>query len=124
MSANPNSYRDDWLDSEEFYNICQLYRHAHDAPDGSVRLDGFPTAVQAFERLKDEIAQHYGPKGRFKAIGYVGESGDPKWEPGEDPRLQPYGMLLYRSDATSNLSEDDRIAGHHAYNAGLSRGDK
>ena len=46
---------EDALDSEEFYEVCQRYRHAQDAiPLGP----GFPTAAEAFEQLKEWIRGH------------------------------------------------------------------
>jgi len=39
-----------WLDSQEFYEWCQQYRHAKD-------LIGNPTAAQAFDALRAEIAR-------------------------------------------------------------------
>lgn len=46
---------DDWLDSEEFYELCQQYRWAQ---DGVRRGPGALTAVEAFEQLKSHIRLH------------------------------------------------------------------
>jgi len=46
-----------WLDSQDFYEICQRYRHAQDAVP---RGPGQPTAVEAFEDLKSAIRQQIG----------------------------------------------------------------
>lgn len=42
----------EWLDSEEFYELCQQYRWAQ---DGIARGPGAMTAAEAFEFLKNEI---------------------------------------------------------------------
>lgn len=39
-----------WLDEQDFYEVCQAYRHSREIPLG------LPTPVQAFEALKDYIA--------------------------------------------------------------------
>lgn len=44
-----------WLESREFYELCQNYRHARDA---SKLPDERDNALQAFERLKREIRGH------------------------------------------------------------------
>ena len=56
--SGPNSYIAEWLDSEYFYELCQSYRHAQDAVP---EVPGMPTASEAFEALKIEIARHCGP---------------------------------------------------------------
>lgn len=44
----------EWLDDQEFYEVCQRYRHAQDMlGTGSI----LPTAAEAFEQLKDYIRQ-------------------------------------------------------------------
>ncbi len=42
----------DWLDEQEFYEVCQTYRHA-----SAVRanIHGFLTPAEAFEALKKYI---------------------------------------------------------------------
>ena len=45
----------EWLDSREFYELCQQYRHAQDAVP---RHPGALTAQEAFEILKIEILEH------------------------------------------------------------------
>ena len=54
MRDVPHSYRTvrEWLDSKDFYELCQSYRHAGDVIP---RAEGFPTACEAYEALKDEI---------------------------------------------------------------------
>ena len=42
---------DEWLDSEEFYNLCQEYRHAHILDQHGV--------VQKFDALKDAISSKF-----------------------------------------------------------------
>jgi hypothetical protein len=42
----------DWLDEQEFYDICQSYRHAKDVV---ADFPGMPTAAEAFEALKKYI---------------------------------------------------------------------
>lgn len=42
----------DWLDEQEFFDICQSYRHAG---DGSPIFPGMPTAAESFEALKKYI---------------------------------------------------------------------
>lgn len=42
----------DWLDEQEFFDICQSYRHAQDAIS---TFPGMPTASEAFEELKKYI---------------------------------------------------------------------
>lgn len=44
----------DWLDEQEFYEICQQYRHAR---DGVERHPGLLTAAEAFEVLKAYIRE-------------------------------------------------------------------
>lgn len=44
----------DWLDDQDFYEMCQQYRHAQDA----VARPGFLTAAEAFEALKEYIREH------------------------------------------------------------------
>lgn len=45
-------------DEQEFYEVCQSYRHSKDiVPVGP----GFPTAAQAFDNLKYYIAEHAAP---------------------------------------------------------------
>ena len=47
-----------WLESKDFYELCQNYRHAQDiAP----RAPGMDSAVEAFERLKLAIADAFVP---------------------------------------------------------------
>ena len=43
-----------WIASEEFYDLCQIYRHAKD-------VEGTPTAAQAFELLKIKILDNFEP---------------------------------------------------------------
>jgi len=45
----------DYLDEQEFYEVCQRYRHAKDWKTE----DGRGTASQAFEALKDYIRQQH-----------------------------------------------------------------
>ena len=42
----------EWLQSQEFYELCQQYRHARDIAPSS---KGLLTAAEAFENLKQEI---------------------------------------------------------------------
>jgi hypothetical protein len=45
----------EWLDTQEFYELCQQYRWAQDGvPRGPEAL----TAAEAFEVLKAEILKH------------------------------------------------------------------
>ena len=41
-----------WLRSQEFYELCQRYRHARDVVAAG---SGLPTASEAFEELQREI---------------------------------------------------------------------
>jgi len=45
----------EWLESQEFYELCQDYRHAGDIQPVHQFL---PTAAEAFETLKREILKH------------------------------------------------------------------
>lgn len=54
MSEQTKTPLRDWLDSQEFYEYFQQYRHAPDA----VASAGFPTAQVAFEVLKEAIEEH------------------------------------------------------------------
>ncbi|MCR4304945.1 MAG: hypothetical protein NUV63_12115 [Gallionella sp.] len=49
--ADKNAFAD-WLDSQDFYELCQSYRHAQDV---TPKAKGLPTAAGAFETLKDAI---------------------------------------------------------------------
>lgn len=40
----------DWLDEQEFFDICQAYRHSQDG-----QPDFMPTPAEAFEALKKYI---------------------------------------------------------------------
>lgn len=42
----------DWLDEQEFYDICQSYRYAKDVV---ADFPGMPTAAEAFEAMKKYI---------------------------------------------------------------------
>ena len=46
-----------WLDSREFYELCQQYRWARDA----IALPGMLTAAEAFEELKRQIRNKIPP---------------------------------------------------------------
>lgn len=48
----------DWLESKDFYELCQSYRHAQDI---IAAAEGQPTAGEAFERLKLSIADAFAP---------------------------------------------------------------
>ena len=43
-----------WLESKEFYEVCQSYRHAQDVIAAAPNL---PNASEAFEALKEYIRQ-------------------------------------------------------------------
>lgn len=45
----------DWLESQDFYELCQNYRHAPDM----MKREGQDNAAEAFERLKREIGQRH-----------------------------------------------------------------
>ena len=47
-----NTAFDAWLDSQDFYELCQAYRHAEQR---GVLLPGMPTAAQAYENLQAGI---------------------------------------------------------------------
>lgn len=47
----------DWLDKQEFYEVCQTYRHARDMWPN---VEGAPTAAEAFEALKEYIRKKVG----------------------------------------------------------------
>jgi hypothetical protein len=58
----PNSYRTqlhDYLDSRDFYELCQQYRHARDIIP---LAEEYPTAAEAFEKLKAEILKNAAPQ--------------------------------------------------------------
>lgn len=42
----------DWLDEQEFFDLCQSYRHSQDAV---ADFPGMPTSAEAFETLKKYI---------------------------------------------------------------------
>lgn len=48
-----------WLDSEDFYDVCQAYRHAGDP---FPKKEGLPSAAEAFQALKDHIRKHAAPQ--------------------------------------------------------------
>lgn len=48
---NQQAFRE-WLDSQDFYELCQQYRHAK---DGSPPNPGSVSAVDAFDALKMAI---------------------------------------------------------------------
>ena len=50
---------EDWLESRDFYELCQNYRMATDV----VAPKGHDTASEAFERLKLTIMDHAYPGG-------------------------------------------------------------
>lgn len=43
---------EEWMDSQEFYELCQTYRHSRDAVP---LAPGLLTASEAFEQLKSAI---------------------------------------------------------------------
>ncbi len=45
-----------WLESKEFYEVCQQYRHAPDV----LRVAGHPNAADAYEILKAYIRERIG----------------------------------------------------------------
>jgi hypothetical protein len=47
----------EWLESQDFYELCQQYRHSHEVSGHP----GIPTVVEAFERLKLSIADAFVP---------------------------------------------------------------
>ena len=64
----------DPLESQEFYDICQQYRHARDVTPHP----GMPTASQAFKELKEWIRTHVSgaapagsPIGECEAVAQV-----------------------------------------------------
>lgn len=44
----------DWLDEQEFYEVCKSYWHAKDAV---ADFPGMPTAGEAFEALKKYVRE-------------------------------------------------------------------
>lgn len=52
-SIEPGPLRN-WLESQDFYELCQMYRHSQEWRP----VPGALTVTEAFERLKDEISNH------------------------------------------------------------------
>lgn len=55
MTEQTNTPINEWLDSQEFYELCQQYRHAVDGDFRPGRL----SASEAYAALKDAILVHH-----------------------------------------------------------------
>lgn len=65
----------DWLDDQDFYEMCQQYRHARDiaAPPG------FLSAAEAFEALKEYIREHMPEPDDPLKPGFTGDEEDDRY---------------------------------------------